>query len=201
MKAVTRGQVSEVFARVAQIDWSTVDGQVLQWFIDLPPKDAGRRLTTFFKSIGQSITIDRSSTFDTAGFLGVNWSVAEQDERSLVLTEIDLSKVDFETTLEKGEGSVAGGKRLGRLKDAGHIRLDAKVFQTLLVNPHLIPTSWRKTTSGNITRICFDGTIFRDSDGHRRVLCLYWNGEVWVRDCDFLDTGFPANCPSAVLKK
>lgn len=201
MRAVTRGQVSEVFARVAQVDWSAVDGQVLQQFIDLSPKVAGCRLADFFKNIGRTITIDRSFTFDTADFLGTNWSIAEQDEHSLVLTEIDLSKVSFETTLEKGEGSVVGGKKLGRLKDAGHIRLDAKVFQTLLVNQHLIPKSWRKTTNGNTTRIYFDGTIFRDSDGHRRVLCLYWNGEVWVRDWDFLDTGFPANCPSAVLKK
>ncbi|MEK7182253.1 MAG: hypothetical protein AAB679_00640, partial [Patescibacteria group bacterium] len=79
-----------------------------------------------FKPISQIIQIDRSQPFDPAKFISAGWSIEEQDERSLALTEVDLSKVVFETTLEKNEKNIKGEERLERLKEKNVVRLDAK---------------------------------------------------------------------------
>lgn len=120
------------------------------------------------------LSIDRSKPFDPVAFIGKGWSIAEQDERSLALPEIDLSQVCFETMLHEGESSIGGEEKLKRLKTSGHIRLDAKVLQTLWENQRLIPESWKKPTNSNTTFIFFDGTVLRDPDGDRCVLCLSW---------------------------
>jgi hypothetical protein len=79
--------------------------------------------------------------------------------------------------------------------------LDAKIFQALLENQSLIPEAWKKKTKGNITKICFDGTIFRDLDGNRIVLCLYWAGSVDQWRWSFeLGGGSCIDAPSAVLE-
>ncbi len=44
MKAVTTGQVGEVMARVAQIKWADIDGEELQKFVNLPPREASEML-------------------------------------------------------------------------------------------------------------------------------------------------------------
>ena len=126
-------------------------------------------------------------------------SIEEQDERALVITEVDLSKIRLETTLKPGETPVIGEERLKRLKKAGHIRLDAKVFQTLWENQSLIPEKWKEKTNGNTTYIFFDGTVLRDPDGDRYALCLYWYDGEWYWYYDWLDVDFGASYPSAVL--
>ena len=186
-------------------DWDAVNASVLQKVID-NPKDAGREFTAFLKNGGRVIsgvpkviTIDRTSAFDPVAFIGEGWSIVEEDERSLKLGEVDLTKVNFETMLKERESSVVGEEKLKRLKDAGHIRLDAKVFQTLWENQHLIPASWKELTNGNTTYVFFDGTILRDSHGRRYVLFLYWRGGEWRWRCSWLDGGWGAYYPSAVL--
>ena len=87
------------------------------------------------------VTIDRSRPFNPAEFIGPGWTTEEQDEGSLLLTEIDLTKVRLETCLNSGEQYIKGEEKLRRLKLAGHIRLDAKVFQTLWENQELVPES------------------------------------------------------------
>lgn len=157
----------------------------------------------------KTISIERVSTFDPVAFIGNGWSIVEQDERSLKLSEVDLSKVSLETMLKGPEGSllkgnesdVFGEEKLKRLKDAGHIRLDAKVLQTVLENRCLIPESWKNKTKGNITCIFFDGTILQDSNGNRYVLCLYWHDGKWNwNEHRWLGGNWFASDPSAVLK-
>jgi hypothetical protein len=63
----------------------------------------------------------------------------------------------------------------------------------------LIPEKWKQQTNGNTTLIHFDGTVLRDSDGDRCVLCLCWDGDEWSWDYDYLEDGFEADDPSAVL--
>ena len=186
-------------------DWDAVPASVLQKVID-NPRDAGREFTAFLKSgrrviVGEPkvIPIDRASAFDPVAFIGNGWSIVEEDERSLALTEVDLSKVSFETMLENGESSVVGEEKLKRLKAQGNIRLDAKVFQTLWENQHLIPASWKELTNGNTTYVFFDGTVLRDSDGSRCVLYLCWNDGKWDWLCHWLDRKWNAGDPSAVL--
>jgi hypothetical protein len=106
------------------------------------------------------ICIDRSLPFDSAEFIGKDWGVIEEDERSVALTEVDLSSVRLETCL-RAERYIPGETRLCRLKEAGYIRLDAKVFETLWRNQHLIPEGWKEKTYGYVTHVYFDGTLLR----------------------------------------
>lgn len=186
-------------------EWDAVSASVLQKVID-NPRDAGREFTAFLKNGGRVIVgepkvipIDRSTKFDPTKFIGEGWSIVEEDERSLNITEVDMSKVSFEAMLEQGETYVIGEEKLKRLKEHGGIRLDAKVFQTLWENQHLIPASWNEPTNGNATYIFFDGTVLRDPFGGRCVLCLYWRGGEWDWDCRWLDDLWSAGRPSAVL--
>lgn len=186
------------------VDWNVLDTETLQRVIN-DPKTAGANFTAFLKNGGRVIVgepkvipIDLSKSFDPA-FIGEGWKIEEQDERSLALSEIDLTKVRLETMLEGRETSVNGEEKLKRLKKAGHIRLDAKVFQMLWENQHLIPERWKEQTNGNTTFIYFDGTILRDSRGRRYVLCLCWNDGRWHWNVHWLDDDWSVSLPSAVL--
>lgn len=139
------------------------------------------------------ISIDRTQPFDPAKFLGEGWTIAEQDERSLSLSQVDRAKVQLEYMLKSGEGYIRGEERLKRLKGENYIRLDAKVFQTLWEKQKLIPRSWKKQGT-----VFFDGTVLRDPDGDRCVLCLCWVGQ-WGWDCRWLENHWDASGPSAVL--
>lgn len=147
----------------------------------------------------QVLKIDRSQTFNPAEFIGKGWRIVEQDERSLALTEVDLSKVELRHMLKPGEIWVYGEAKLDRLKAAGHIRLDAKVYQTLRENPELIPEKWKEKTRGNFTFVCFDGTVLSGPDGDRLVLCLFWHNSQWHQHFVWLKGGWASRSPSAVL--
>lgn len=148
---------------------------------------------------GTKIEIDRSRPFDPASFIGKGWAIEEQDERSLALAEIDLTAVRFETMLKPKESSVDGETKLERLKAAGHIRLDAGVFEALWDNQSLIPESWKRDEGGNIRFIYFDGTVLRAPDDHRYVLFLYWLDGQWHWLYNWLEFDWYADGPSAVL--
>ncbi len=160
------------------------------------------------------LKIDRSKPLDLMTFVGEGWSIwkgladsdglsgdEDQDNRSLALTEIDISKIELETTLKRGESSINGEQKQKRLKDDGRIRLDAKVFQTFWEDQSKIPEAWKKRVNGNIQYICFDGTILRIPGGDRSVLYLCWGGGSWSWDVGWLDVGFSARGPSALLAK
>lgn len=221
MGKITTDQSHKVIATLAvNTDWESIDfeNSGLQDFIVRNPKEAGRQFTAFLKNGGRIagepkiIKIDRVKPFNPAEFIGSGWSIwrgpkdcnglkgeEEQDKIALALTEVDLNKIRFETMLKLDETRVNGEEKLTRLKKAGHIRLDAKIFQTLLENPNLIPEEWKEKTNGKTTYIFFDGTILRSPDGDRCVLCLCWDGGKWYWRYYWLDYDFDALCPSAVL--
>ncbi len=145
------------------------------------------------------ITIDSSKKFNPAEVLGRGWSIAEEDEKSLAVTEIDLNTVRLEHMLQPGEEWIKGEEKLTRLKDAGFVRFDARIFETLWENKHLIPERWKEDTNRQTTFIFFDGTVLRDPDGDRCVLCLYWRGSRWSWNCLWLGDGWGVRGPSAVL--
>lgn len=140
------------------------------------------------------VKIDRTTLFNPVAFIGKDWSIVEEDERALALTEVDLNKVTFETMLRSGEVSVDGEEKIRRLKAAGHIRLDAKVFQTLWENQLLILESWK--SKGNIY---FDGTILHNSAVGRCVLCLCWCHGEWDWHYYWLDDDWYAQNLSVCL--
>lgn len=139
------------------------------------------------------ITIDRSQPFNPVKKMGLGWTIEEQDERSLVLTQVDLSKVCLESMLKPGEDGIFGRERLRRLKEAGYTRLDANVLMALCKNPEIIPDSWSKE---NV--VYFDGTIFRDQSGGHHILCLH-HCDCWLWCMGGFHYGWKANELSAVL--
>jgi hypothetical protein len=105
------------------------------------------------------LSIDRSIPFDPVAFIGEGWSIMEEDEHSLLLTEIDPTKVGLEMMLKDGEEMVVGEEKLKRLIASGNIRLDAKVLQTLWENKYLIPENWKQSTTSSTLKELFFGVI------------------------------------------
>lgn len=209
MGQINCDQSHQIMAILAtNTDWKSIDfaGLGLQGSIIRNPEEAGVQFTAFLKNgarviIGEPeiVIIDRSLEFDPASFIGKGWKIEEQDERSLALTEMNLTKVHFKTCLKSGEDHIKGEEKFERLKKAGHIRLNAKIFLTLWKNQQLIPESWKEKIGGSTRYIFFDGTILLSSRGDRYVLCLYWDGGRWHWYYRWLDHDFSAYDPSAVL--
>lgn len=147
--------------------------------------EAGEHFTNFLKTAGQliiarktsrTIKIDRRRLFDPGRFMNhQGLEIEEQDERSIKLEEIDSAAICLESMLQ-GEKVIRGEEHLNRLKQKGHIRLDAKVFQTLWENQHLIPDHWQRTKSDHPKNIFFDGTVFKNKYG-KYVISMYWDAD------------------------
>ncbi len=150
--------------------------------------------------LGYVIPIDRSTPFDPVAFVGKQWKIKEQDERSLALSELDLTTVCLETMLvgsEHGFG-ILPGYRLDRLKRVGYVRLDAKIFETLWRHQRFIPEHWKGAAIGSIF---FDGTILEDSDGYCTILRMWWSVGGWRWDACLDDRSRNAMDVSAVIKQ
>lgn len=165
--------------------------------------------------MGRIIQIDRLKAFNPAEFIGYpGFSIwrgsingdglsgeEEQDQRSLVLTEIDLARIRLVTCLRREENCINGERNLERLKLSGYIRLDAKVFQALWEEsqreesrrkegqPFLLEC-FKQKTKGYTTFIYCDGTILRGpgSRPYPYSLRFYYDdhGGLWHQNCDLL---------------
>lgn len=155
------------------------------------------------------LRIDRSAPFNPAKFRGLSkgWRIwcgpangngfngdEDQDPRFLALTEIDFSQIKFITTLKEGESMVNGEETLRRLKETGHIRLDAKVFEAPLENKDLIPASLQD-------KWVHFSTVLRNPRGFRYILYRSWHGGKWHWYCHWLGLGWSARDSFAVLAK
>jgi hypothetical protein len=138
------------------------------------------------------LKIDRSQPFDPAKFIGEGWTIwkgpldgnglegdEQQDEKSLALTEVDLSHVSFLTMLRPNEPYMTSIESQKPLKAAGHIHADAMVFKTLWDNKELIPEIYKRLPNGDVRYMYFDGTMLRRSGGRRFILCLYFDDGKW----------------------
>lgn len=146
------------------------------------------------------VAINRTEPFDPVKFMNhPGLEVKEQDERSIMLEEIDPSSISLQSMLAS-ETVIRGEEHLKRLKQMGYIRLDARIFQTLWENQHLIPESW-KGTPDNPKHIFFDGTVLKNQCG-RYVITMYWDkDEKWRWTYCRLDIGgWRIEDVSAVLK-
>jgi hypothetical protein len=204
-----------------KVNWDEVDGDDFQKMMEDKDGQLGQQFTLFLKNGGKVIVgeprivkIDRSKPFDPAKFLGAGWTIwkgpangdgltgeEDQDGRSLAITEFDLTKIQFRDMLKSGESCVNGEEKQKRLAKAGHIRLDAKVMQTLWENQALIPSVMKEPIGGNTRYSYFDGTVLRSPSGDRYVLCLCWDGSQWYWSYGCLQFDWNASNPSAVLGK
>lgn len=218
MKMVGLKQSHQIMGGLGEnTDWGRIPSDVGQDVID-DPVGSGRAFTDFllarakFPPSSSILHIDRSAPFNPVKFLGEGWSIwrgpadgdglsgnEDQDQRSLALTELDLSKVQLVTTLRGRETRIGGEEKLLRLKESGSVRLDAKVFLTLWENKDRIPEIWKEKTGGSTTYVFFDGTILRGPDGGRYVLYVCWGGGEWGWGYRWLGFGWYSYNPSAVL--
>lgn len=199
MGQITRDQSQQVIATLmTNTDWSAIDFEEagLRDIIVRRPKDAGAAFTAWLKNGCRlavkgpaTLIIDRSRPFDPATFIGRGWTIEEQDERAVDLTEINFSKVDFVNALKRGESVITGEEKLRRLKKDGSIRLDAKVGQTLYeekgqVMLHFIHEHF------NVSWFELAGTVLRNPHGNRcfLFLCRYGDGS-WDWRFGWLDRG------------
>ena len=151
--------------------------------------------------IGQNVHIDRSKKFPVQKFVGSTWSIIEEDERSLALSEIDLENVVLSRTLPLGKNSIRGYEKHEFLRATGCIRLDANVFWTLWNDQKAIPESWKEEMNGHPTFIYFDGTVLTDSTGERFVLYLCYYGSQWCWGKRWLGHYWNIYKPSALLPR
>jgi hypothetical protein len=171
--------------------------------------EAGEHFTYFIRTTGEliaerrilrTIKINRKKIFKPAQFMDhEGLEIEDQDKRSMVLRTIDSSVITLESML-KDETAITGEEHLKRLKQAGHTRLDARVFQTLWENQHLIPEYWKGTVN-DPKHIFFDGTVLKNQYG-RYVISMYWDvDDKWKWTYCRLDIGsWKAEDLSAVIK-
>ena len=171
----------------------------------LPEASVAQPATVRSESQTEILKIDRSTPFDPATFMGEGCSIwrgptngnglegeEQQCEESLTLTEVDIAKITRKTCLKGKEPFVHGEEFLRRLKRGTSLRLDAKIGQTLLENPHRIPKDWKGTC------VHFMGTEVRDTSGYRFVLYLCWSGARWNWRYNWLGNNFDSHGPAAV---
>jgi hypothetical protein len=205
----------------ATVDLDAVDLEELDLIIQHSNK-VGEQFTSFLRTIEKSIIddgldkdvnesieeaerptiirINRAELFDPVQFIHhKGLEIDEQDERSIMLEEIDPSAIALESMLQ-GNTIISGNEHLKRLKQTGYIRLDAKIFQTFWENQHLIPEHW-KGTMNYANYIFFDGTVLRNQNG-KYVICLYWaDSKKWKWTYCRLDLGaWNVKDLSAILK-
>lgn len=189
-----------------QIDWlqKTKRGIIplehTEWFLNLRQKEREALFRESKRSKNSIIHIPRNR-FNPTKLLGQGWSIIadETDTRSIALTELDLTKVQFVTMLKDGASCINGEEKLKRLKASDYIRMDADIFLMLWENQCLIPESWKEKVNGNTRFIHFDGTILRSPGGDRCVLYLCWDGGAWGWSAVWLGSGWNGGNPSAVL--
>jgi hypothetical protein len=194
---------------IENIDLDAIDSNDLDLIIQ-DGYEAGEHFTYFLKTTGElivqrrksrTIKINRKRFFDPVRFLDhQGLEIEEQDKRSVAITEIDSSAIALESALE-GERVIRGEEHLKRLKQIGHIRLDAMIFQTLWENQNLIPEHWKGTTD-NPKNIFFDGTVLKNEHG-RYVISMFWDKDKeWRWTYCRLDIGgWKAEDLSAVIKR
>ncbi len=223
-KAVSRGQALQVAARVGtQVDWDALDGDELQkGIIDLTPEEFKKRFTAFLKSSAKVVGIIISAVlsligiaFDPVKFIGKDWAIWKgsadgdglagdeaQDAEALAMTELDATKMQFETCLKAGKTSITGEEKLKRLIALNKPLLGAKQFLALWLdyqkNGEQSVLEWLRREK-SINYLDFFGTILRGPDGSRFVLCLCWYGGQWYWYCHWIGLDWYGLHSSAVL--
>ncbi len=195
-------------ALVENLDMDIIDPKELDSIVE-NSYEAGEHFTNFLRTVGRTIVdrrlsrtvrINRRTLFDPVQFMHHRGlEIEERDERSIMLEEIDTADIALVSMLQD-EKAIGGEEHLSRLKKAGHIRLDASVFQTLWENQYLIPEYWQGTPD-DPKHIFFDGTILKNEYG-RYVISLYWDvDQRWSWTYCRLDIGgWRAEDVSAVIR-
>jgi hypothetical protein len=171
-------------ALLMNVDGERADESTLRRILQYPQRageDFGRWLANDCQLLVNGpkiIKLDPSKKFIPDGYFSAGWTTwkgakdggglegkEDVDERSLALTEIDLSKVTLETCLKFGEVVINGEEQLARLKTLeGKILLGGNAIMALWedyqVNGENSGLEWLRITR-RVTYIEFHGLILR----------------------------------------
>jgi hypothetical protein len=114
--------------------------------------------------------------------------------------QIDLSKLELYYSKEQMEFAVKGGTHRRNLLKSKNV-INATVWDKFVINPNLIPESWKKDKDGDMQIISFFGTIFANPDGslYVRTMYFYEKDNKWnFGDCSLNDY-WERNNPVVVL--
>jgi len=131
--------------------------------------------------------------------MGTGWKIEEQDKCSLLLTEIDLNKMSFETCLKEGESWITGEEKLRRHAKAKHVLADAKIGQILFEekDQKILEYLYKKYGYSHFE---LPGTILRSPDNRCYTLYLHKSLDRWDLDYDHFECGRNADFPSLVME-
>lgn len=108
------------------------------------------------------VEIDRTTPFDPELFFGEEWKIEKEDDRSLRLNEIDISRIVLNPIIENVIISI---------KQEKYIHLDAAIFMVFWKDQNLF-LELIKGFDEDIF-LLFDGTIISGPGGNLFVMCLY----------------------------
>jgi len=144
-------------------------------------------------------TFNHSNLLGTSRFAKMKSSKRASDlihtTRSLPISEIDISKIQFKNYFsEGGVLPTDGEKRLKSVRASGDNALDAKVGQTLYEEPGQKSLNWLYENRG-ITSIEFAGEVLCEPVNLRHTLCLHRHGNgIWHWYYSFLgDKRYPSD--------
>ena len=130
-----------------------------------------------------------SIDLDADPFVPNGWKVEEHQKGGQF--KWDASQVALYLAKGQQGGKVIEGKKL-RKELADKPFYNANLLDYLFNNPHLIPEEWKGKY------VFFLGTIYRSSDDYLYVRYLYWHGDRWNWDLDWLDNDWYLSNPAAV---
>jgi len=169
---------------------------------------------------GEKLKLAFAQAFDSAKFIGKNWSVwkgpadgnglegeEDRDVREDNLSIVDFEQLILETNLQEEETVVNGEEKLKRLKAGKNICLGGKAFLALWEDYQARKAEGKPEESvleklrkaKNMTCIYFFGLVLRGPCGYRFVLYLYFSGEEWYWLYGWLVDDWHAGDPSASL--
>ena len=198
-KSVSIDQSHAIMAALATtVDWSLLDGDLLQEQVIKSPKEVAKHFNRFLLNGARIPVVGdfkvATAEFDLITFIGKGQKIVseEQDEKSAALPEIDFANARFVSCLDKDKNSIKGEEKLHRLKKSDDIRLGATVFMGLWKDYQekkensVLERLYREGIIKSY--VDFFGTILLYPNGRRFVLCLYRSDDdKWYWDARWLE--------------
>ena len=168
------------------------------------PEDLQKHLQDAIEGrfFGGQMKLILSKPFNHTEFIGKDWTIEEEDPRSVALKEIEVDKFLFETCISEGENRITGEEKLRRLKEkTDFIPFGASIFLALWedykANKKKSILEWLFLNKEGVRFMDFFGTVFRSPDGSRLVLYLYRGaGGGWDWYCSWLGYDWNVRYPS-----
>ena len=127
--------------------------------------------------------IENVIDLDADPFVPDGWIVKEHKRGGLFKWNSD--QILFYLSDKQKNGRSMNGNRLRKELEDKPV-FNANLIDYLLANQHLIPDEWKKDEEGRTRFIFAWGTIYRPSRSSLYVRCMYWNGDKWDWECDWL---------------